>query len=1371
MQRPTRTVYRQRGAAILLVLIAMAMAVVLSLSFLSSQAPTAVVASNIDKKAKARQIAESALKMAIDYVNEDASWRTDKSSGQWMTAASLNGGTFDLYGTDAADGDLSDDATEAVTLSVVATYARVTHRVSAIVTPGGSGSSSASRLLFVVGNASSPVDQDVERRDLFVGWGYTVTLIDDSDSEANFDAAIAVNDVVYISQTTSASSVAYGFTDATIGVVNEKPYLHDEFGFTTNNTANSATDTGFDIADNSHAITSGFSTGSLTFLSSSTALRYVSSTPATGVTVLADLTGASTSPLLMVADTGATMYGGSAAGRRVMWSFGSDIDFDNLNANGQTLIRRSIDWAAGNTSGPTLIALYEFEEQAVASPTLVGHWKLDEAVSPGFGGVSVGGTGGDGWFWIKNAARVNSYDSRLGTYASQTPTDSASVTVNSTETDYFYVESTGYVGGDAWIGAGGDTSDVIWFSGSATLTGTENVMTSNLVFPTVAAPSGMPASSGDFDKSSGNTVISSDVTYENFRLSGTARVTISGNVTMWVYGGGGKGDDDFTMEGSSEIIIPEGSSLTLYTGEDLDVEGDAVLNGDTTGTDRLTIYAYGSKHVDLKENAVMCGIVYTNDSFHIKDDTRFYGKVFAWEEIKMEDNSQIHQDLALGGFEVGSGSSGSAAVQIKDEITIQNTAFIDGYDATAGAYSSSNRYLDTSVSSNAVDIDHVDLNNADIYGDVYVGSGSDPADVVRLQSGASISGSQSAQASNVTIPNPGTPSGFGSSAGNTSYDNTDVTWSSNQHFDNLTIRNTSVVTVSGNVEVRISGMLNLDNGDIELDPGATLTLHVGDNITVQNTSTINNDTTRPMDVTISQYGDNKDVMIDDATVVGSLHVSDDFTIRNNSHLYAVTLTCDDDLLMNNAEIHIHTASSGGDGLSEDGTHVETAADETTAANDGSVYGTITGGASGVIDNAYALDGIDDYIEIPHDASYLVDGGTVSLHYYPTTTSGIGPLFSKDAIAQGDGGHIYMYRNGSRIAAKIETTSDDPYGTGQTIYIQSSTGVVTRDAWNHVALTWGNGQVRLYADGVLVASANHLGGLGTTSGGTGNAEPIVIGANANNSAAGSATPLASDFFEGRIDDIRIYDLPVDATQAANLAVGSNPGSRSAPGYIALDTSGYGDAADMVVYDTSAISWVGGGGLTFTGDTLATTVGSAAKIHDAIEANGEFAIELIITRMTPGTTDAPSHIFGYSNDPDVHNFLVGQDGTNYEVRARDSATGTDAKLSPEFTSSTDLNTSGDTHLVVSYSGSDVTVFVDGALDETASAGGTLDNWDETLLLVLGGAYDASDYWNGTIKRIAVYDQSFNTSQANNVYNGNEPGSGDESGPGSVDWDEQD
>ena len=136
------------------------------------------------------------------------------------------------------------------------------------------------------------------------------------------------------------------------------------------------------------------------------------------------------------------------------------------------------------------------------------------------------------------------------------------------------------------------------------------------------------------------------------------------------------------------------------------------------------------------------------------------------------------------------------------------------------------------------------------------------------------------------------------------------------------------------------------------------------------------------------------------------------------------------------------------------------------------------------------------------------------------------------------------------------------------------------------------------------------------------------------------------------------------------------------------------------------------------------------------------------------------------------MLGQDSASYEARVRDTSTGTNGTLSPEFVSTTALG-SGDTHVVLSYNEGEVSVFLDGVLDETNTAGGVLNNWDDAHYLVFGGAYGGGSHWNGTLKRVAIYDSAFNAIQANNVYNGNAPGTGESgvSGSGSVQWDEQD
>ena len=181
------------------------------------------------------------------------------------------------------------------------------------------------------------------------------------------------------------------------------------------------------------------------------------------------------------------------------------------------------------------------------------------------------------------------------------------------------------------------------------------------------------------------------------------------------------------------------------------------------------------------------------------------------------------------------------------------------------------------------------------------------------------------------------------------------------------------------------------------------------------------------------------------------------------------------------------------------------------------------------DLAAEFDGTNDYVEIPHVAGYLLDDGTIQLWFRAADTSGHQALFSKDATSYGDGGHVHIYLNGDDIRVRLQSTSAE--------YEVQQANVVDADEWFHVAFTFGSGGMALYLNGVKVDTDPYTGGLGTSSGGSGNTEPIAVGAGTWGSAAGQVTPVSYPF-EGRIDSLAIYGeaLSDSAIQALYAAGG-------------------------------------------------------------------------------------------------------------------------------------------------------------------------------------------------------------------------------------------
>ena len=300
--RPNRA--RRKGVALLLVLVTVLLAATLATSFLTGQGTSIGIARNVSSQASARFVAESGLAFAVAYVEQNDTWRTGLSHGTWVTDSTFASGTFTIVGEDGedtdgdgvisnpaeGDGDLADDSSDPVTLTLTGRVGGTTHIVRAVIRPVAA----LGDLLLVVEPGDLP--DDTERQQFAAGKGWTVATIKQNATQAQFDDAVAVADVAYVSSTVSAATLGTKLANALIGVVTEQPDLTDEFGFSS--TADSYTDDQIDIVDNTHEITSSFLTGLLTVATSNQPLATATGTVASGATTLAERPVSSNAALL-----------------------------------------------------------------------------------------------------------------------------------------------------------------------------------------------------------------------------------------------------------------------------------------------------------------------------------------------------------------------------------------------------------------------------------------------------------------------------------------------------------------------------------------------------------------------------------------------------------------------------------------------------------------------------------------------------------------------------------------------------------------------------------------------------------------------------------------------------------------------------------------------------------------------------------------------------------------------------------------------------------------------------------------------------------------------------------------------------------------
>ncbi len=194
-------------------------------------------------------------------------------------------------------------------------------------------------------------------------------------------------------------------------------------------------------------------------------------------------------------------------------------------------------------------------------------------------------------------------------------------------------------------------------------------------------------------------------------------------------------------------------------------------------------------------------------------------------------------------------------------------------------------------------------------------------------------------------------------------------------------------------------------------------------------------------------------------------------------------------------------------------------------------GSLVGGAdttdAGYVGSGLIFDGETGRIVIPHTGSLLLDEGAASFWINPNRLGVDQGLVSKDAAGSGTGGHvdIALLPDGT-VSARLQ---------GQEAGVETilASAPVAAGAWTHIAFAWGPDGAQLYVNGALVdADPAFVRGLGPSSGGSGNAEPLLLGASGRQSDDRSAEPV-SRFFEGRIDEVALLSSQPSPADVAAL----------------------------------------------------------------------------------------------------------------------------------------------------------------------------------------------------------------------------------------------
>ncbi|HEY4423151.1 MAG TPA: LamG-like jellyroll fold domain-containing protein, partial [Pyrinomonadaceae bacterium] len=195
----------------------------------------------------------------------------------------------------------------------------------------------------------------------------------------------------------------------------------------------------------------------------------------------------------------------------------------------------------------------------------------------------------------------------------------------------------------------------------------------------------------------------------------------------------------------------------------------------------------------------------------------------------------------------------------------------------------------------------------------------------------------------------------------------------------------------------------------------------------------------------------------------------------------------------------------------------------TDASGNNNTGTLSSGATwttGQSGAAANLDGVDDYVQVGAQSSLvLTNTGTLSAWIYPT-----------GAGSHATCGGIIVNKEGEYELARFTD------GTIQWAFANTNPGwnwvntgyVAPLNQWTHVAVTYDGGVVKTYINGTLFHTYAGTGAIGDVD-------------NSQNDFRVGGRQAASHNFRGRIDEVRVYNRALSASEVTTLPSGSSSSS--------------------------------------------------------------------------------------------------------------------------------------------------------------------------------------------------------------------------------------
>jgi hypothetical protein len=410
-----------------------------------------------------------------------------------------------------------------------------------------------------------------------------------------------------------------------------------------------------------------------------------------------------------------------------------------------------------------------------------------------------------------------------------------------------------------------------------------------------------------------------------------------------------------------------------------------------------------------------------------------------------------------------------------------------------------------------------------------------------------------------------------------------------------------------------------------------------------------------------------------------------------------------------------------------GTH---ASDMSGNENDGTLLngpGWVVGKSRG----ALGFDGVNDYIEI-NNATTLQSTPTnqwsMGAWIYPTGAGGNRIVVRKDA----SGGGYYIRLNSTNFQSLLRFSGG---------HVERSAGTAVLNEWNHLVMTYDGTTRKHFLNGVEVGSWNEGVTLAF------NTSVVRIGANSS----------TSEFFNGTIDEVRIYNRALSASEVYSLyantkstIVGVTPTDRYNNGLVAHWTFDGKHTTPTTVEDV-----VGNNDGTTHGVVPAGGIIGQAMKFDGVNDNISVLNSSIFNSFgtNPFSVAAWVKTTSTSFASLVDNKTAGTNNAGYNLQIAETngrayfRVGTGAGQAQTGNSITNVTDGEWHHLVGTRDASGLKIYVNGILENQNSNCGTCNVTSSQNLLF--GSYGAGGFLDGLLDDVRIYNRALSANEVAGLY----------------------